>query len=73
MINEASKLRIAIDIIEDKIAKKSIEMRKCEDLEKKEKIKNEFTQLLEISNEIHRGNSKYIDEIIKRNGGNAND
>lgn len=70
MINEASKLRIAIDIIEEKIAKKSIEIRKCEDQAEKEKLKNELTQLLEIGNEIHMGNAIYIDEIIKRNGGN---
>ena len=69
MLNEASKLRIAIDIIEDKIAQKSVEMRKCEDSQ--EKLKNEFTQLLEIRNEIRMGNEQYINEIIKRNGGNS--
>ena len=69
MINDASKLRIAINLIEDEIAKKSIEIRKCKDEQEKNVLEDKYNKLICIADEIHAGNNAYIDEIIKRKGG----
>ena len=73
MINEASKPRIAIDLIEDIIAKKSIEIRKCENEQEKALLKNEYDKLILIGDEIYAGNTAYIDELIKRKGAHNHD
>lgn len=66
MINEAGKLRIALDIIGDIIAKKTVEIRKCNDENEKNVLKKQLEQMLDIENEIRLGNNYYIDSIIKR-------
>ncbi len=70
MINDAGKLRIAIDYIEDKIAKKSIEIRKCKDETEKIKLREQLEKMMNIENQIRAGNNDYIEEIIKRSRGN---
>lgn len=64
MINEASKLGIAMDLIENKIAKKMIERRtaKEEDLAI---IEEELKSLYNEKNEIYAKNYEYIDKIIE--------
>ena len=51
MINDASKLRIAINLIEDEIAKKSIEIRKCKDEQEKNVLEDKYNKLICIADE----------------------
>ncbi len=73
MINEASKLRMATDIIESKIAQKSIEIRQCNDEQKSKVLTKQFEDLIRIQDMVQLGNDKFVDEVIKRNGGRKND
>lgn len=72
MINEACKLGIAIDLIEDKIAKKMIEKRNCS-IDVLQKIEHELEEILYERDEIYKGNYEFINKIIKEKEDEKND
>lgn len=64
MINEASKLGIAMDLIESKLANKIIEMRKNKDEKNALRLEKEYELIMKEKNEIYAGNMEYINAII---------
>lgn len=65
MIREESKLGIAMDLIEYKIAEVMVKKRECNDVQEINKLEEEFKKLNMEKKEIYAGNIKYIDKIIE--------
>ena len=64
MINEASKLGIAMNLVESKLANKTIEMRKNQDEKNALRLEKEYELITKEKNEIYAGNMEYINAII---------
>jgi len=69
MISEATKISIAMQLIEEKIARCMVKKRS----EKSEETKEEYNKLLIKREEIYKGNHEIINEIIKEAGEKKND
>lgn len=60
-MNEACKLSVAMEMIENKIAQSMIKMRETKDSKEEENYKN----LIKTREEIYKGNMNEINKIIK--------
>lgn len=69
MVSEASKISIAMELIEQKIADCMRRRRKSKD----EDIQNEYRKLLLDRDQIYKGNYDVINKIINEVGVNKND
>ena len=69
MVSEASKISIAMELIEQKIADCMRRKRKSKD----EDIQNEYRKLLSDRDQIYKGNYDVINKIINEVGVNKND
>ena len=69
MVSEASKISIAMELIEQKIADCMRRKRKSKD----EDIQNEYRKLLLDRDQIYKGNYDVINKIINEVGVNKND
>lgn len=69
MISDATKISIAMDLIESKIAKCILKKREVKD----EKIEREYQNLLLEKEEIYKGNYEVINKIINEIGEKKND
>ena len=72
MINDASKQAIAVNYIDRNVAEKLRLTRNMSE-QQKETIKNECKKLLDIQEQVYRGNRAVIDNIIAEIGGNVDD
>ncbi len=63
-MKQASKLRVAREIIENKIAECMIQLRNSSD----EELQKKYKILINIREEIYKGNIKEIDKVIKEEG-----
>lgn len=73
MINEESKPRIAIDFINNKIAKTMHEIRKTTESNLHAKLQSNLNDLLLIKEQINVGNYEIINKVLDRVGGEKND
>lgn len=69
MISDASKISIAMELIEQKIANCMRTRRKSKD----ENIENEYRKLLLDRDQIYKGNYDVINKIINEVGEDKND
>jgi len=69
MISEATKIKKAMQLIEEKIARCMVKKRS----EKSEETKEEYNKLLIKREEIYKGNYEIINEIIKEAEEKKND
>lgn len=69
MIPEATKMSIAMKLIEEKIARCMVKKRN----EKNAETEEEYNKLLIVREEIYKGNYEAINKIINEAGGNKND
>ena len=61
-MEEARKLTLAIEIVENEIAECMIKLRKSKD----ESLEEQYKKLIETRDKIYKGNKKEIDEMIKK-------
>lgn len=61
-MEEARKLSLAIEIVENEIAECMIKLRKSKD----ESLEEQYKKLIETRDKIYKGNKKEIDEMIKK-------
>ncbi len=61
-MEEARKLSLAIEIVENEIAECMIKLRKSKD----ESLEEQYKKLIEARDKIYKGNKKEIDEMIKK-------
>ena len=73
MINEASKQRIAMDLIEDKIAKIMVEIRNNNNEDELIIMKNRCEKYLKAREKIFQGDREFINVIIDDARRNKND
>lgn len=64
-INEKSKLNLAIDITEGKVADILREKRECKDINEINKLDLEFKNLICKRELVYNGNKNIIDSVIK--------
>ena len=69
MVSDASKISIAMELIEQKIANCMRARRKSKD----ENIENEYRKLLSEKEQIYKGNYDVINKIINEVGEDKND
>ena len=61
-MEEARKLSLAIEIVENEIAECMIKLRRSKD----ESLEEQYKKLIETRDKIYKGNKKEIDEMIKK-------
>ena len=61
-MEEARKLSLAIEIIENEIAECMIKLRKSKD----ESLEEQYKKLIETRDKIYKGNKNELDEMIKK-------
>ena len=61
-MEEARKLSLAIEIVENEIAECMIKLRKSKD----ESLEEQYKKLIETRDKIYKENKKEIDEMIKK-------